>query len=99
MMNKPFDPTRRRLVRTALGASALGASAFGPLASLSFAGTNMANASGNRFVFVILRGGLDGLYAAPALGDPEFAAARGALGQYASPAPEPHGPARDVRPR
>ena len=85
-MNKPFDPSRRRLVHAALGASALGASAFGPLASLSFAGTNPANASGNRFVFVILRGGLDGLYAAPALGDPEFAAARGALGQYAMPA-------------
>ena len=78
-MNTHFDPTRRRLVRAALGASALG-----PLASLSFAAT--ANASGNRFVFVILRGGLDGLYAAPALGDPEFASARGALGQYATPA-------------
>ena len=78
-MNTLFNPTRRRLVHAALGASALG-----PLASLSFAAT--ANASGNRFVFVILRGGLDGLYAAPAIGDPEFAAARGALGQYASPA-------------
>ena len=80
MTNTPFDPSRRRLVRAALGASALG-----PLASLSFAGTGNASAGGNRFVFVILRGGLDGLYAAPALGDPEFAAARGALGQYATP--------------
>jgi uncharacterized protein (DUF1501 family) len=78
-MNTPFDPSRRRLVHAALGAGALG-----PLASLSFAA--VANASGKRFVFVILRGGLDGLYAAPALGDPEFAAARGALGQYAAPA-------------
>jgi len=80
-MRTHFDPTRRRLVHAALGASALG-----PLASLSFAGAGNANTGGKRFVFVILRGGLDGLYAVPALGDPEFAAARGALGQYASPA-------------
>ena len=78
-MNNTFDPTRRRFVHAALGASALG-----PLTSLSSAGT--ANATGNRFVFVILRGGLDGLYAAPALGDPDFAAARGPLGQYTTPA-------------
>jgi uncharacterized protein (DUF1501 family) len=79
-MNTAFDPTRRRLVRAAIGASALGT-----LTSLSFAGSGNTSASGNRFVFVILRGGLDGLYAVPAVGDPEFAAARGALGQYATP--------------
>ena len=78
-MNQHFDSTRRRLLRGALGASALG-----PLATLSFAG-NSGVASTNRFVFVILRGGLDGLSAAPAIGDPEFAAARGALGQFATP--------------
>jgi uncharacterized protein (DUF1501 family) len=37
-----------------------------------------------RFVFVLLRGGLDGLAAVPAVGDADFASARGALAQYAS---------------
>jgi uncharacterized protein (DUF1501 family) len=35
-----------------------------------------------RFVFVLLRGGLDGLAAVPAVGDPDFESARGALGRY-----------------
>ncbi len=35
-----------------------------------------------RFVFVLLRGGMDGLAAVPAIGDPDFASARGALAQY-----------------
>lgn len=77
-MTTRFDPTRRRLLHAALGSAALG-----PLVTLSFAGP--ARAGGNRFVFVILRGGLDGLYAVPAVGDPEFAPARGALAQYATP--------------
>jgi uncharacterized protein (DUF1501 family) len=38
-----------------------------------------------RFVFVLLRGGMDGLAAVPAIGDADFASARGALAQYASP--------------
>jgi uncharacterized protein (DUF1501 family) len=38
-----------------------------------------------RFVFVALRGGLDGLAAVPAIGDPDFAAARGALAQFTAP--------------
>jgi len=76
-MRTPFDPTRRKLVRTALAAGALG-----PLATLSFAGA--PDPGGKRFVMVILRGGMDGLYAVPAVGDPEFAAARGALAQYAA---------------
>jgi uncharacterized protein (DUF1501 family) len=63
--------------------AALSAGALGPLATLSFAGNSRAGSS--RFVMVILRGGMDGLYAVPAIGDPEFAAARGALAQYASP--------------
>ena len=37
-------------------------------------------------MLVILRGGLDGLSAVPALGDPAFADARGALGRFAQPA-------------
>lgn len=73
-----FDPDRRLLLKR----SALAAAAFAPLASLSLAATTRPGSS--RFVMVILRGGLDGLYAVPALGDPDFAAARGALANYAS---------------
>ena len=36
-------------------------------------------------MLVILRGGMDGLGAAPAVGDPDFAAARGPLAQYGAP--------------
>ena len=84
-MRHPVDPTRRQWLRTALGAGAA-AGALGPLATLSLAATApTAGAAGSRrFVMVILRGGLDGLYAVPAVGDPDFAAARGALAQYAS---------------
>ena len=67
--------SRRRLLMAAL---------LSPLASLSLAGTG--NPGGNRFVFVVLRGGMDGLGAVPALGDPAFAAARGPLATYATPA-------------
>ncbi|KPF66206.1 hypothetical protein IP84_16755 [beta proteobacterium AAP99] len=35
-----------------------------------------------RLVFLLLRGGLDGLWAVPALNDPAFAVARGSLAQY-----------------
>jgi uncharacterized protein (DUF1501 family) len=76
-MRTTFDPARRALMRAALSAGALG-----PLATLSFAGA--PDPGGKRFVMVILRGGMDGLYAVPAVGDPDFAAARGALAQYAS---------------
>jgi uncharacterized protein (DUF1501 family) len=76
-MNKfaPFILQRRKLISAAFGLGALGA-----LPSLGFA----AGASGNpnRFVFVVLRGGMDGLSAVPAIGDPEFAAARGPLAQF-----------------
>jgi uncharacterized protein (DUF1501 family) len=75
-------PTRRQWLRAALSAGALG-----PLATLTLA-ANAPSASGrnaSRFVMVILRGGLDGLYAVPAVGDPDFAAARGPLAQYATP--------------
>ena len=64
--------SRRRLLASAALGGALGA-----WSTLSFAGS--AGAGGNRFVFVILRGGMDGLGAAPAVGDPDFAAARGPL--------------------
>ncbi|MBT9504411.1 MAG: DUF1501 domain-containing protein [Burkholderiaceae bacterium] len=52
--------------------------------ALSFAGT-AAGPSSNRLVLVILRGGMDGLSAAPVPGDPDFAVARGALAQFADP--------------
>lgn len=35
--------------------------------------------TGKRFVFVVLRGGMDGLAAVPPMGDPDYAAARGGL--------------------
>ncbi len=72
-----LDPDRRRLLRAALAAAALA-----PAASLSLAAA--AGGGNGRFVLVILRGGMDGLYAVPAVGDPDFAAARGALAQYPS---------------
>jgi uncharacterized protein (DUF1501 family) len=70
--------SRRRL----LAGAALGG-ALGAWSTLSFAGT--AGAAGNRVVLVILRGGMDGLGAAPAIGDPDFAAARGPLARYSAP--------------
>ena len=76
--------TRRCLLRAALG-SVTGA-ALAPWATLSVAAafSPNANPNANRFVFIILRGGLDGLSAVPAIGDPAFAEARGALGVFAS---------------
>jgi uncharacterized protein (DUF1501 family) len=54
--------------------------------TLSLAGAG--SPGGARFVFVVLRGGMDGLSAAPATGDPAFAAARGPLAQFgAAPLP------------
>jgi uncharacterized protein (DUF1501 family) len=67
--------SRRHLLKAAFAAGLL------PGASLAVAQA-AAPASGNRFVFVILRGGMDGLSAVPALGDPAFAEARGALGRF-----------------
>jgi uncharacterized protein (DUF1501 family) len=71
----------------------LSAAAFSPALwpSLSF-GRSSGTASSQRFVLVILRGGLDGLAAVPAVGDPDFAASRGALAQYSSPVLPLHGP-------
>ncbi len=63
--------TRRHLLASGLAA----------LPALSLAA--LPGAGERRFVFVILRGGMDGLYAAPAIGDPGFADARGALARYA----------------
>lgn len=76
------DPHRRHLLRAALGLGA-GLVAQLPLASLSLAGS--ATPGAPRLVLMILRGGLDGLAAVPAPGDPAFAEARGVLGRFAQP--------------
>ena len=81
MPSTPLLLARRRWLR-GLAASGLGLAA--PLAGLSLAGA--AKPGGPRLVLVLLRGGLDGLSLVPALGDPAFADARGALGRFASPA-------------
>lgn len=74
-MNAIHNPTRRKLL-TATAATA----ALLPWSSLSF-GANFV-AGPQRFVFVILRGGMDGLSAVPALGDPDFASVRGTLAEF-----------------
>lgn len=51
-------------------------------ASLTVAPVRAQHADAPRFVLVILRGGLDGLTAVPALGDPAFAEARGPLARF-----------------
>ena len=90
-MSLPFDPLdpgagprlqnpRRRRLFTA--AAVTGSLAAWP--TLTLAGA--AGPAANRFVLVILRGGMDGLGAAPAVGDPDFMPARGPLGQFATPA-------------
>ncbi|HSW07358.1 DUF1501 domain-containing protein [Aquabacterium sp.] len=61
----------------------LAAAALAPLSTLSLAGSGRPE--GGRLVLVILRGGLDGLTAVPALGDLAFAPARGALAQFGEP--------------
>lgn len=74
--------TRRHLLRAAMTAGITI-----PWAALSLGATAPARGA-NRFVFVILRGGMDGLTAVPAPGDPAFAEARGALAQFgAAPLP------------
>lgn len=74
--------TRRHLLRAALAAGTLA-----PWATLSLGAAATAG-NANRFVFVVLRGGMDGLTAAPVTGDPAFAEARVALGHFgAAPLP------------
>lgn len=65
----------------------LGGAALAPWATLAVAAGDAA--AGPRLVFVILRGGLDGLTAVPVPGDPDFAEARGALGSFAAFGGEP----------
>jgi len=63
------------------GAAALASAMAAP--RLVMAGT--AGPEDPRMVFVILRGGMDGLAAVPALGDPDFQTARGPMAQYGRP--------------
>ncbi len=57
--------------------------ALSPFAGLSLAAAPAAaNPDARRFVFLILRGGMDGLIAVPPIGDPSFAAARGPLAVF-----------------
>ena len=71
--------TRRSFVSTVLSAGALA-----PWVTSSVAQPQALRADAPRFVFVILRGGLDGLTSVPAIGDPSFAEARGPLAQFAT---------------
>ena len=72
---------RRLLIRALLSGAALA-----PWATLAVAQPNARSErnerNDRRFAFVILRGGLDGLTAVPAVGDPDFAEARGLLGRF-----------------
>ncbi len=71
-----MDLNRRELLRAA-GCAALAAALPGILASrVSFAAPAAGNA---RFVFVLLRGALDGLAAVPPTGDPDYRQLRGEL--------------------
>ena len=78
--SRTTDTTRRHFLRRAAQGALLG-----PLAArLSLAGA--ASPGAPRLALLILRGGMDGLAAVPAVGDPSFATARGALGQFDAPA-------------
>ncbi len=82
-MTRTTDSTARRLLLKAL----FGAASTLPFAKLSFSAVDKSAAKNQkRFVMVILRGGMDGLQAVPAVGDADFAPARGPLAQFAQPA-------------
>ena len=70
--------TRRHVLQAALAGAA---STPWPVLSWA-AGPAAAHADSHRFVFLILRGGMDGLMAVPAIGDPAFAGARGPLADF-----------------
>ncbi|HZV93355.1 MAG TPA: DUF1501 domain-containing protein [Caldimonas sp.] len=74
---RAVDPSRRRVLLAGAATSLLA-----PWSRLAFAGR--ASPTGNRVAFVILRGGMDGLSAVPAVGDPDFASARGPLAEYST---------------
>lgn len=79
-MTAPALDRRQWLQRSAAGLATL--TTLGSVSPLAGA----AGPERARLVLVILRGGLDGLAAVPAVGDPAFAGARGALAEFAAPA-------------
>ncbi len=81
-------PTRRLARRRVL--SGLAAASLAPWARLSLAAT--ASARPERFVLLLLRGGMDGLMAVAAPGDPAFELARGPLAHADEPWLPLHGP-------
>jgi uncharacterized protein (DUF1501 family) len=80
MSQQPHDVSRRQFLTT----SALAAGGLLMTSRLTFAD---AASTSSRFVFIILRGALDGLSAVPPYGDPDYARLRGelALGAPGSP--------------
>ncbi len=74
--------TRRHLLQATLAGATLAS-----WARLAVAAAPAA--SSKRFVFIILRGGMDGLTAVPAIGDPSFTEARGPLGVFTPFGAEP----------
>ena len=80
--------SRRQVVQRVVGVGA--AAAFAPFSGLAVAAE--ASRNGNKLVFLILRGGMDGLTAVPAVGDPAFADARGGLASFGSTALPLQGP-------
>ncbi len=82
----PFSTHRRSL----LAAAAL--LPLGTASRLAVAAGAALAPDAPRLAFVLLRGGLDGLQAVPAIGDPAFAAARGMLAQFTAPPLQLQGP-------
>ncbi len=83
--------SRRQLLRQAFAGAFAGT--LTPWAQLSVAAAPAGGGTATRrFVFVILRGGMDGLNAVPAVGDPAFAEARGALASFPADALRLEGP-------
>jgi uncharacterized protein (DUF1501 family) len=74
-----FSVDRRRLVQQLCLVASV------PWTSLAYGAPATGSKSERRLIMVVLRGGLDGLAAVHAVGDPAFAEARGALAQTASP--------------
>lgn len=72
--------SRRAWLRGALAVGTTAAT--GSWATLAMGG--VAKPEDPRLIAVILRGGMDGLWTVPAVGDPDFAAARGILADYGS---------------
>ncbi len=78
--NLKIDPRRRLLLRHALASATLVATGGLSVSRVAFAAPCAGDA---RFVFVILRGALDGLAAVPPVGDPDYARLRGTLAMAA----------------